>query len=289
MGLEDRMDDLEQIKEVVKNNQLFRTNSTFHFTYGDMSQYRYGYVNAPCYAYVEKPEPINSLVVFHKHVKDNIPYINFLLNSKYLGKCFITKDAEEGFKEGFVIDCNQPANTIRAAIISLRSPFEHPRVAFWFNRLKTMGYSNEESFYFGICLRCSKVNKKISNSWKDHGVDISGHSFLGDIISGTLYNENLPMNVSGRRSHSLQAKALGENVKDLFPNLADNIRDRDWNGSYVVVDHPQNINFVGKILNKHPDRVETLNYGYPVVSIPGSDKNIQTLIEMYKKEYGIDT
>ena len=72
--------------------------------------------------------------------KKFVAWWEFLVNDSPWASCFITKDLDEAGEMGVLIDVDQPANWVMAAIIATRHPHEYPqRVMAWYDAVQAGG------------------------------------------------------------------------------------------------------------------------------------------------------
>lgn len=179
-----------------------------------------------CHAMVRSDSTLTEVVTYLKNTGDSLNYTQYLLNSKWLGDCFITKDAEEGYKSGFHMNTSTPLNLLRAALIVLRTPHEIPRVGFDYNRFKQLGWKDLDCLYFSLVLKVVKGDDvwKIQPSMKEHGKCVDSHLRYEDVRDGIHYNLTLPANLDGRSKNYLGMvdKSLVGNPSYLIENTLEN-------------------------------------------------------------------
>lgn len=121
-------------------------------------------------------------------------WVEFLINSKWVGQVFKTKTMEEGAEYGYEIDVDQPYNVIRGALIMLRGPYEHPNMAKTFATLREWGASVVDAFYFSHILDIGRT--RVCEGYSGHGKQVKRQYHMDDIVEGNLYNLSKPASVT---------------------------------------------------------------------------------------------
>ena len=172
------------------------------------------------------------------------------INRSLFKTAFKTKSAESALKKGVFIDCRQKPDFVRAAMISLRSPFEEPDIAESYNRLRGLGISEHISFYIAYT---TYISDSISTSSIIHSRTIDSRlNYLGG------YKE--PMS------------------KDSAFRCA----------IYSVQDSYNKVNYISPLLLKLDGVLTKDIFGNITVKATSSDKNLIKLAQLFSKEYGID-
>lgn len=132
-------------------------------------------------------------------------YFDWLINRSPWASVFITKDADEGFKLGWVVDAHQPHQLVASALIASRFPTEsyNPGVSNRFSvymELLGLGYDEITSYLFACLFYKTSAYKAglypltyMPLSTGHLPFDLSGQpeAYLRNILKGTPALEDL--------------------------------------------------------------------------------------------------
>jgi len=125
-------------------------------------------------------------------------YVDYLINRSIFAEVFVHKDAEDSWKNGFVLDMSFPAQLVVSAAIYARYAREQWRWVADFNACLDAGIPEDEAFVAMMFYRSAPITKDITPS-----VAFGGHTVL---MQGTFtktafknllnktYSENAPIN-----------------------------------------------------------------------------------------------
>tara|TARA_R110002111_G_scaffold3525_2_gene21682 strand:- start:260 stop:1060 length:801 start_codon:yes stop_codon:yes gene_type:complete len=217
-------------------------------------------INEACYAYTSYFKSITQLKFLLPTLrpKNVSPLVDYIINRSLFKTAFKTKSAESALKKGVFIDCRQKPDFVRAAMISLRSPFEEPDIAESYNRLRGLGISEHISFYIAY------------TTYTKDGIHTSSliHSRT---IDGRLNPQQM-----------IKFNYLGSH-KD--PMSKDSVFVR---AIYSVQDSYNKVNYISPLLLKLGGKSTKDVFGYTTIKVTSSDKNLIKLAQLFSKEYGID-
>lgn len=84
-----------------------------------------------------------------KHIEGyTVPFLDWLINRSLWAPIFVTKDAEEGLKEGLILNADVPANLLLGALQTSRHPWEFPTIIRFFVELVQAGMHEDLAWLF---------------------------------------------------------------------------------------------------------------------------------------------
>tara|TARA_R110001632_G_scaffold95353_2_gene201468 strand:- start:298 stop:1098 length:801 start_codon:yes stop_codon:yes gene_type:complete len=220
----------------------------------------YVVINESCYAYTCFFKNITQLKFLLPTLrpKNVSPLVDYVINRSLFKTAFKTKSAESALKKGVFIDCRQKPDFVRAAMISLRSPFEEPDIAESYNRLRGLGISEHISFY------------------------IAYTTYISDSISTSSIIHSRTIDSRLNPQQMIKFNYLGGYKEPMSKDSAFRC------AIYSVQDSYNKVNYISPLLLKLDGVLTKDIFGNITVKATSSDKNLIKLAQLFSKEYGID-
>lgn len=257
------------------------------------SSFRHGYkgmssnncYNYQCYGSVGVNKlGLTDLLVYLPRNKEADAYLNFLFNSKLVGESFATKSAEEAEETGIRFNLETPMNLLKGAMIMMRASCEHRiTVLRTYNKLKELGYSDEESFYYGHIFRHSDNLRQ--HSCTNHGIEVHANMSLQDIVDGKKYLLSKPASqdsgINDLHSKVMYRQNEGIYKKTLYryagPVEAAFVPEDRWNYNFPAWNNALEKTKIMKEVKG--------GFGYIHFEYPDSDEGLNEVISWHKENY----